>query len=63
MTQDFAYIKSISTWNSGGDIEINVIELKDGRVLGITEEVVILYKDMEDLEEGDPSEKRPTIIL
>lgn len=56
-------IKNVSEWDSGGGIVIDVIELKDGRVLGITEGVVVLYKNMDDLTEGNPSENRPTIYL
>jgi hypothetical protein len=57
------YIRSISTWDSGGGINIDVIELTDGRVLGITDESVVLYKNMESLEEGETDAQAKTIIL
>lgn len=56
-------IKSVATWDSGGGIEIDIIELNDGRVLGISDEAVILYENMEDLVSGDASAKRPCIFL
>ncbi len=56
-------IKSVSTWDSGAGIELDIVELADGRVLGISDEVVILYKNMEDLEMGDASVNRPSILL
>lgn len=56
-------IKNVSTWDSGGGIELDLIEFVDGRVLCISDETVVLYKDMEDLEAGDASVKRPHIDL
>lgn len=56
-------IESVSTWDSGGGIELDLIELVDGRVLCISDETVVLYRDMEDLEAGDASAKRPRIDL
>jgi len=43
-------IKSVSTWDSGGGIEMDLIELDDGRILGISEDVIVLYDDIDDLE-------------
>ena len=48
------YINSVSTWDSGGEIKLDVIELKDGRVLAVSDEVVVLYNDMDDLVVGEP---------
>lgn len=56
-------IKSVSTWDSGGGIELDLIELADGRVLCISDEAIVLYKDMEDLETGDAGAERPHINL
>lgn len=56
-------IKNVSTWDSGGGIELELIELADGRVLCISDEVVVLYKDMEDLVAGDAAVIRPHIDL
>ena len=56
-------IKSVSTWGSGGNIELDLIELTDGRVLCVSDEAVVLYKDIEDLETGNASATRPHIDL
>ncbi|MFC1588035.1 hypothetical protein ACFL54_06985 [Planctomycetota bacterium] len=56
-------VKNVSEWDSGGGVVIDVVELNDGRVLGITEEIVILYASMNDLTEGDPAVNRPAIQL
>jgi hypothetical protein len=57
------YIKSISSWDSGGGIVIDIVELKDGRVLGITGESVVLYPNMDALEEGESYNAAGTIAL
>lgn len=56
-------IKRVSTWDSGGGIELDLIELADGRILCISDEAVVLYKDTEDLEAGNASISRPHIDL
>jgi hypothetical protein len=57
------YIKSISSWDSGGGIVIDIVELKDGRVLGITDESVVLYPSMEALESGESDDTAGMIAL
>ena len=47
------FVDHVSTWNSGGDLAIDVVILKSGQVLGITDESVVLYEDFTDLEQGD----------
>ena len=34
------FVDHISTWNTGGDLAIDIIVLKSGQVLGITDESV-----------------------
>lgn len=63
MELDTEYVKSVSSWDSGGGIMIDVIELKDGRVLGITDESVVLYPSMEALEEGEANDVAGVIVL
>jgi len=59
---DMEYIKEVSTWDSGGGITLDLVELKDGRVLAISDESIVLYRDMEDLMTGEPS-TRPILHL
>ena len=60
---ELEYVKEVSSWDSGGDVTLDLVELKDGRVLAISDEVVVLYKDMEELLTGDASAKRPSLML
>jgi hypothetical protein len=55
-------IAEISTWESGGGQVLDLLTLKDGRVLVISDESVVLYGSMEDMEGGEAKE-RPTIFL
>ena len=57
------HIERVSSWDSGGDVTLDLIELKDGRVLAISDEIVVLYKSMEDVMTGDASEERPSMFL
>ena len=42
---DSTYIEKIETWGSGGCM-LDVITLRDGRILLIAEEAVVLYPDL-----------------
>lgn len=57
------HIRAVSSWDSGGGIVVDVVELADGRVLGITDESVLLYASLEALEEGEPADGAGQIIL
>lgn len=49
-------IVDISTWDSGGGVLIDLITLKDGRILAVSAEVVVLYDSLEALETGESTE-------
>lgn len=38
-----AYIYGLETWNTGGGCMVDVIRLQDGRFLGLSDELVVLY--------------------
>mgnify|MGYP001614233119 CR=1 FL=1 len=59
---DLDYIKEVSSWDSGGGIKVDLVTLTDGRVLAITDEVIVLYRNLEDLIGNEPRE-RPMIAL
>ena len=59
---DYELIADIETWNSGGSQVLDMVTLKDGRVLVISEDAVVLYSDREDFDSGNAKE-RPTILL
>ena len=56
------WIKELETWDSGGGQVLDMLTLKDGRVLVISGDAVVLYASKEELEEGEAT-KRPTIFL
>lgn len=56
------HVAEVSTWNSGGGQLLDLITLSDGRVLVISEDAVVLYSNMAEVEEGI-AEERPTIFL
>ena len=56
------WVKDLGTWDSGGGQQLDMLTLKDGRVLVISEDAVVLYADMDDIQEGEAKE-RPTIYL
>ena len=60
--EDLAHVREVTTWNSGGGIEIDIIQLANGKMLGISDESVVLYESMEDLESGQ-LRPRPMIEL
>ena len=45
---DSSHIHSIETWDSGGGIELEVVELVDGLTFVITDEVVTVYPSADD---------------
>jgi hypothetical protein len=57
------HIRAISSWESGGGMDIDIVELADGRVLGITDESVVLYSSLESLEEGQADDEAGVIVL
>jgi hypothetical protein len=61
--KDTANIVKVSTWDSGGGALIDIVELADGRVIGITEDAIVLYANIDDLTEGDQAAERPHIYL
>ena len=46
--KNFAHIDGVETENTGGHCMVDFVILKDGRVLGISEDCVCLYESMED---------------
>ena len=50
------HISKVETVNTGGNCMVDLIHLKDGRILGISDDVVALYRSIEQFEEGiDPA--------
>ena len=47
------FIKEIDTWNSGGNVMLDVVHLKSGQVLVISDEVVCRYDSITDFLEDE----------
>ena len=58
--QAVAAVVSGNVWDSGGGIQLVVIERSDGRVVAVSDEVVCEYADRDALTHGRPSN---TIML
>ena len=59
---ELEHINEVSTWDSGGGMVLDILTFKDGRVLAISEDSIVLYDNYEDLEAGEAKE-RQTIFL
>lgn len=49
------FIDSVETWNSGGNVMLDIIKLKSGQILIISDEVVCKYESIAEFE-GDEGE-------
>ena len=58
----YAFIDRVETEQTGGNIMVDFVILKDGRVLGVSEDCVCLYKSLDDFWDAT-SENKPTIEL
>ena len=65
-TTDSAHVRSIDTWNSGGGVELDIIELDGGTTLVVADETVAVYASMEEFwaetEDGDEGHRTTTLL-
>lgn len=59
---NYAHIDRVETEQTGGNIMVDFVVLKDGRVLGIDGEFVMLYASLDDFYDAT-SQTKPTINL
>ena len=59
---ELEHINTATIWDSGGGQVIDLLTLKDGRVLVVSDDAVVLYESMEEVEGGEAKE-RPVIYL
>jgi hypothetical protein len=62
-SKNHGFIEDISSMDTGGGCIVDFVHLKDGRVLGINDECVCLYKDMEHFGNGDDLTENEIIDL
>jgi hypothetical protein len=59
---DFEHIKELASWDSGGGMVLDLITLKDDRIIVVSDEAIVLYPSMEAFEAGE-AEGKNTIFL
>lgn len=61
-----AHLRNVDTWDSGGGIELDILELEDGTALVIGDETVTFYRSVDDFwaeaEDGDEGRRTVTIL-
>ena len=56
------FVVCIEAWEQSGPVPVDLIHLHDGRVVGISGEYIVLYKNLADFEDSETTD-RPTIYL
>jgi hypothetical protein len=56
------YIAQITSENTGGGCIVDFVHLKDGRILGINDEYMVLYDSMDEFWNAT-AQNKPTIEL
>jgi len=60
-SSDCNFIKSVFTWDSGGGIEVDLVELDDGTALIISDDSIVLYNNLEAAQSGEPRDGESSI--
>ena len=64
---DAAHLRRVDTWDSGGGVEFDNIELDGGTTLVVGDETVAVYRSVGDFwaeaEDGDESHRTVTLLL
>lgn len=62
---DARHVRSVWTWDSGGGVELDVVELEGGMALVVGDETVTVYRSADDFRaeacDGDDSRRMATI--
>ena len=65
-TIEAAHIRSIDTWNSGGGVELDIVELDGGTTLVVADETVAVYTSVDEFwaetEDSDESHRTSTLL-
>ena len=61
-----AHLRNVDTWDSGGGVELDILELDDGTVLVVGDETVTFYPSLDEFwaeaEDGDEDHRTVTIL-
>ena len=53
-------ITKVTSWDSGGGVALDLVHLKDGKIIAISDEIIVLYSSEDDLVSGEET-SRPSI--
>ena len=61
-----AHLRNVDTWNSGGGVEVDILEFDDGTTLVVGDETVSFYRSVDDFwaetEDGDDGRRTVTLL-
>ena len=61
-----AHLRNVDTWDSGGGVELDILELDDGTVVVVGDETVTFYRSLDEFwaeaEDGDEDHRTVTIL-
>ncbi len=65
-TDRAAHLRNVDTWNSGGGVELDILELDDGTTLVLGNETISFYRSLDDFwaetEDGDDGHRTITVL-
>lgn len=65
-TINAAHARTVDTWDSGGGVELDILELDDGAVLVVADDTVAFYRSPDEFwaetEDGDEDHRMVTIL-
>ena len=47
-TINAAHLRNVDTWDSGGGVELDILELNDGTVLVVADDTVAYYRSLDE---------------
>lgn len=59
---EMTFVDRVETWQTGGGVMVDIIHLKDGRILGINDELVVLYQDEDAFYESNGDEPKIDLL-
>ncbi len=61
-----AHVRNVDTWDSGGGVELDILELDDGTVLVVADDTLAFYRSMDEFwaeaDEGGDDHRTVTIL-
>ena len=65
-TINAAHLRNVDTWDSGGGVELDILELDDGTVLIVADDTVAFYRSLDEFwaeaDEGGDDHRTVTIL-